>query len=69
MRKLQQEMDLTQILFSLMFILLMIVACFWVVQPFILGFAWASMVVIATWPLMLKLQALLWGDVRWRSSP
>ncbi|MDU3075492.1 MAG: AI-2E family transporter YdiK [Mixta calida] len=61
MRKLQQEMDLTQILFSLMFILLMIVACFWVVQPFILGFAWASMVVIATWPLMLKLQALLWG--------
>ncbi|MGD8106179.1 AI-2E family transporter YdiK [Pantoea sp. FN0302] len=61
MRKLQQDMDLTQILFSLMFILLMIVACFWVVQPFILGFAWAAMVVIATWPLMIKLQALLWG--------
>ncbi|GLR09455.1 hypothetical protein COO59_04535 [Mixta theicola] len=61
MRKLRQDMDLTQILFSLMFILLMIVACFWVVQPFILGFAWAAMVVIATWPLMLKLQALLWG--------
>lgn len=30
-------------------------------QPFILGFAWAGMVVIATWPLLLKLQKLLWG--------
>jgi predicted PurR-regulated permease PerM len=53
--------DLPQIVFSLMFIILMIVACFWVVQPFVLGFAWASMVVIATWPLMIKLQGLLWG--------
>ena len=31
------------------------------VQPFILGFAWASMVVIATWPLMIKIQGWLWG--------
>ncbi len=39
----------------------MIIACLWVVQPFILGFAWAGMVVIATWPLLLRLQKLLWG--------
>ncbi|MGK2960017.1 MAG: AI-2E family transporter YdiK [Candidatus Malihini olakiniferum] len=57
----QQRFDLPQILFSLMFITIMIIACFWVVQPFVLGFAWASMVVIATWPLMLKMQKLLWG--------
>ncbi len=31
-----------------MFILLMIVPCIWIIQPFILGFAWMSMVVIAT---------------------
>lgn len=61
MKTTQQGMDLPQTLFSLMFITLMIVACFWVVQPFILGFAWASMVVIATWPLMLKIQKWLWG--------
>ncbi|WP_312240443.1 AI-2E family transporter YdiK [Pantoea sp.] len=61
MKNLQRGKDLPQILFTLMFILLMIVACIWVVQPFILGFAWASMVVIATWPLMLKLQSWLWG--------
>ncbi|QKJ87026.1 AI-2E family transporter YdiK [Paramixta manurensis] len=61
MKNLQRGMDLPQMLFSLMFITIMIVACFWVVQPFILGFAWASMVVIATWPLMIKLQSWLWG--------
>ncbi len=61
MKSLQRGVDLPQLLFSLMFILLMIIACLWVVQPFILGFAWASMVVIATWPLMIRLQHLLWG--------
>ncbi|WP_075181674.1 AI-2E family transporter YdiK [Pantoea sp. 1.19] len=61
MNSLQRQKDLPQIIFSLMFIVLMLVACFWVVQPFILGFAWASMVVIATWPLMVRLQGWLWG--------
>lgn len=27
---------------------IMIVACLWIVQPFILGFAWAGTIVIAT---------------------
>lgn len=53
--------DLPQIMFGVLFIALMTVASIWVVQPFILGFAWAGMVVIATWPLMIKLQRLLWG--------
>lgn len=57
----QQRFDLPRILFSLLFIAIMIIACFWVVQPFILGFSWACMVVIATWPLMVKIQNLLWG--------
>jgi len=57
----RQQLDLPRMLFSVTFIALMTLACFWVVQPFILGFAWASMVVIATWPLLIKLQTLLWG--------
>ncbi|MBP2171215.1 putative PurR-regulated permease PerM [Erwinia toletana] len=61
MKNLQRGTDLPQIMFTLMFITILIVACFWVVQPFILGFAWASMVVIATWPLMIKIQSWLWG--------
>ncbi|PKH26517.1 hypothetical protein CIG19_01595 [Enterobacterales bacterium CwR94] len=61
MNNVTQERDFVQIIFSLLFITLMIVASFWVVQPFILGFAWASMVVIATWPLMIRIQGWLWG--------
>ncbi|SFM94799.1 Predicted PurR-regulated permease PerM [Izhakiella capsodis] len=56
-----KEWDLPQIIFLLLFITLLILACFWVVEPFILGFAWASMVVIATWPVMIRIQGWLWG--------
>ncbi|AXF75968.1 AI-2E family transporter YdiK [Erwinia tracheiphila] len=61
MKNVHNGWDLLQIVFSLLFITLLIVASFWVVQPFVLGFAWACMVVIATWPLMLKIQEWLWG--------
>ncbi|AVJ17551.1 AI-2E family transporter YdiK [Serratia rhizosphaerae] len=57
----QPRYDLPRLIFGVLFIAIMIIACFWVVQPFILGFAWAGMVVIATWPVLLKLQKLLWG--------
>ncbi|CAM4193692.1 AI-2E family transporter YdiK [Serratia silvae] len=57
----QRRYDLPTIIFGVLFIAILIVASFWVVQPFILGFAWASMVVIATWPVLIKLQHLLWG--------
>lgn len=53
--------DLPQIMFGVLFIALMTIASIWIVQPFILGFAWAGMVVIATWPLMIKLQRIMWG--------
>ncbi len=54
-------LDTPRILLSVLFLVLMIVACVWVVWPFILGFAWAGTVVIATWPVLLRLQRLLWG--------
>lgn len=46
----RQPRDVAQILLSVLFLAIMIVACLWIVQPFILGFAWAGTVVIATWP-------------------
>ncbi|NCH55608.1 AI-2E family transporter YdiK [Cronobacter muytjensii] len=61
MVKLRQPMDVPQILLSVLFLSVMIIACLWIVQPFILGFAWAGTVVIATWPLLLRLQKMLWG--------
>lgn len=48
----RQPRDVAQILLSVLFLAIMIVACLWIVQPFILGFAWAGTVVIATWPVL-----------------
>lgn len=61
MEKNRHQPDIARILISVLFLSLMIVACVWIVQPFILGFAWAGTVVIATWPVLLRLQSLLWG--------
>ncbi|MDR0219089.1 MAG: AI-2E family transporter YdiK [Enterobacteriaceae bacterium] len=64
MEKSQPRLDLLKLLFALFFILLLIMTSFWVLSPFILGFIWSGMVVIATWPLMEKIQQRLWGK-RW----
>lgn len=57
----RQPRDIPQVLLSVLFLSLIIVSCLWVVQPFILSFAWAGTVVIATWPVLLRLQRLLLG--------
>lgn len=57
----RQPLDIPQILLSVLFLSLIIISCLWVVQPFILSFAWAGTVVIATWPVLLRLQRLLFG--------
>lgn len=57
----RQPRDVAQILLSVLFLAIMIVACLWIVQPFILGFAWAGTVVIATWPVLLRLQKIMFG--------
>lgn len=56
-----QPRDIPQVLLSVLFLSLIIISCLWVVQPFILSFAWAGTVVIATWPVLLRLQRLLFG--------
>ncbi|WP_312670790.1 AI-2E family transporter YdiK [Pseudescherichia sp.] len=57
----RQPGDVAQILLSVLFLAVMIVACLWIVQPFILSFAWAGTIVIATWPLFLRFQRVLAG--------
>jgi predicted PurR-regulated permease PerM len=42
---------------SVLLIIVLIAASFWVLRPFILSLVWATMIVVATWPLMLKVQA------------
>ena len=38
----------------------LIVASFWILQPFLAAAIWATMIVVATWPVMLWFQARLW---------
>jgi predicted PurR-regulated permease PerM len=56
--------DLTRITLAVLFIGLMIVASLWILLPFIGATVWATMVVVATWPVMIALQARL-GGRRW----
>lgn len=61
MVKTGQSEDLLRILLSVLCISLMIVACIWIISPFLLGLAWAGTIVITSWPLLIKIQRLLWG--------
>jgi predicted PurR-regulated permease PerM len=53
--------DLTRTTLGVLFIGGMIVASFWVLRPFLPAVIWATMIVVATWPLMLRVQSALWG--------
>ncbi|HXV10565.1 MAG TPA: AI-2E family transporter YdiK [Burkholderiales bacterium] len=56
--------DLARITLAVLVIGLMIVACLWILQPFLGATIWAIMIVVATWPMMLGVQARL-GGRRW----
>ena len=53
--------DLTRTILSVGTIALLILSCAWIVRPFVTAFLWASVIVISTWPLLIRLQARLWG--------
>jgi predicted PurR-regulated permease PerM len=53
--------DLTRTTLAVLFIGILIAASFWIVRPFLSALIWATMVVVATWPVMLKVQARLGG--------
>ena len=56
--------DLARITLAVLVIGLMIVACLWILQPFLGATIWATMIVVATWPMMRGVQARLGGQ-RW----
>ena len=56
--------DLARITLAVLVIGLMIVACLWVLRPFIGATIWATMIVVATWPMMRGVEARL-GGRRW----
>jgi predicted PurR-regulated permease PerM len=56
--------DVTRTTLAVLFISVLILASFWLVYPFLSPFIWAVTIVVATWPLLLKLQERLWGRRR-----
>jgi predicted PurR-regulated permease PerM len=41
---------------GVLFIVTLIIASFWIIRPFLVPLIWAAMIVIATWPLMLRIE-------------
>jgi predicted PurR-regulated permease PerM len=55
------QRELARITLSVLFIVGLITASFWILREFLLASVWATMIVVATWPLMLRVQSALWG--------
>jgi predicted PurR-regulated permease PerM len=53
--------DLTRNVLGVLTILLLIVSSLWILKPFLLATIWATTIVVATWPLMLKVEKRLGG--------
>jgi predicted PurR-regulated permease PerM len=53
--------DITRTTLAVLFIGVLIIASLWILRPFLAPVIWATMVVVATWPLMLKVERALWG--------
>jgi predicted PurR-regulated permease PerM len=44
---------------AVLFIGMLIMASFWILRPFLTSIVWATMIVVATWPILMWLQARL----------
>ena len=53
--------DLPRTLLQVLCIGGLIAGGFWVLSPFLGALAWATMMVVATWPVLLRVQGVLWG--------
>lgn len=53
--------DLTRTTLGVIFIFLLIAASLWILSPFLNALIWGTMIVVATWPVMLQLESLLRG--------
>lgn len=56
--------ELTRSTLAVLCICLLISTCLWILRPFLFSLTWAVMIVIATWPLMLKIERACWRK-RW----
>jgi predicted PurR-regulated permease PerM len=53
--------DVPRITLAVLFIGALIIATFWVLQPFLAPAIWATMIVVTTWPMLRWFESRLWG--------
>jgi predicted PurR-regulated permease PerM len=60
----ERQFDLTRDTLAVVFLFALIAASVWILWAFLGAIVWATMIVVATWPFMLRLQRWLLGR-RW----
>jgi predicted PurR-regulated permease PerM len=58
----EEHPDLARITLAVFFIAALVVASAWILQPFLPAIIWATMLVIATWPMMRGIQRATWNS-------
>jgi predicted PurR-regulated permease PerM len=53
--------DLPRTVLSILFLFLFVASSLWILSPFLVAIVWATLIAVATWPLMRSLERLLWG--------
>ncbi|MCG2595472.1 AI-2E family transporter YdiK [Ramlibacter sp. XY19] len=53
--------ELPRFLLAILFIVLLLATSLWILRPFLSALIWATLIVVSTWPLMLRLQQRLGG--------
>lgn len=53
--------DLARATLAVLFIGVLIAANFWILKPFLPSLVWAVIIVVASWPILLRVQSLLGG--------
>lgn len=57
----ESSSDITRVMLLVLFIGLLLVGSFWTLLPFLGSLVWATTIVIATWPIMSKVEHMIGG--------
>ena len=55
-----QRLDLAKLVIGVICICGLILSVFWILRPFITAAIWATFIAVATWPLLIRVQKVLW---------
>ena len=51
------QRELTRNTLAVLFLVGLITASFWILRPFLAALIWATMIVVATWPVLRRLRS------------